>query len=87
VLAAAAVARHAWLLPGPEDDAHTEPAARGGMPRRATVLRALGLLGLLALLGAIAEDVPTSWSALYLRDGRGADPGAAGAGFVRSPPA
>jgi predicted MFS family arabinose efflux permease len=43
---------------------------------------ALALLCGLAVLAALVEDAPASWSAVYLTDHAGAAPGAAGLGFT-----
>ena len=88
---AVVVARH-WLLPtvtvqAPPSAGHgmgaainwTERARRRGLVLPAG---AVGALGLMALLGAIVEDTPGSWSAVYLRETLGASPGFAGLGFA-----
>ena len=40
------------------------------------------MVGLLALLAAVVEDTPASWSAVYLRADLGAPPGIAGLAFA-----
>lgn len=68
----------AWprLLPATAD--RTEPGASHG----ARPTRALLLLGLIALLAAVVEDVPPSWSGIYLREQLGVPPGGSGAAFI-----
>ncbi|MGV9214409.1 MFS transporter [Micromonospora sp. RB23] len=65
---------------------HTAPAApassRPGTTRTARVTPVLVLLGLIVLAAAFIEDVPQSWSAVYLTSGLGAAPGVAGLAFV-----
>jgi MFS family permease len=47
-----------------------------------SVARTLIVLCLILLLGAVMEDVPSSWSAIYLRDVLHASAGVAGLGYV-----
>lgn len=63
------------LLPRPRERAGVEPVL--ARPSR----RLLGL-GLLALLGLLAEGAMADWSAVYLRDTLGASPALAAAGFA-----
>ncbi len=51
-------------------------------PQLALPTRAVGVLGLLALLAALVEDTPASWSAVYLREDLGATPGVAGLAYA-----
>ncbi|MDI6104175.1 MFS transporter [Actinoplanes sp. NEAU-A12] len=65
---------------------HTPPTAPAAPGERTTrVARptpVLVLLGLLVLAAAFIEDVPQSWSAVYLSTGLDAAPGVAGLAFV-----
>lgn len=53
-----------------------------GTRRIARPTPTLIIAGLLVLAAAFIEDVPLSWSAVYLSTGLGAGPGVAGLGFV-----
>lgn len=56
---------------------------RRSAPRnRRVVSGAMAGLGILALLSTFIEDVPGTWSAVYLRESLGAGAGVAGLGFV-----
>ncbi|MEU4426198.1 MFS transporter [Actinoplanes sp. NPDC024001] len=62
---------------------HRQPRPQGG--RRTRIARPtpiLAVAGLLVLAAAFIEDVPQSWSAVYLSTGLGAGPGVAGLAFV-----
>jgi hypothetical protein len=69
------------VLPGATGaDTDASPGERAR--RRGLVLPtgAVGALGLMALLGALVDDAPGSWSAVYLRETLGASAGVAGLG-------
>lgn len=86
-LAVVVVVARRWLLPSPPPDAAVG-ATRGTRAerarRRGLVLPtgAVGALGVIAVLGAVVEDSPGSWSAVYLRESLGARPGVAGLAFA-----
>jgi MFS family permease len=64
---------------------HVPDADGVGTGERGTHVRlspALVLLCGLAVLAALLEDAPASWSAIYLTDHAGASPGVAGLGFT-----
>ena len=83
-LVAVLIAR--WMLPGPDDEEVTEPAAdqptAGGRSARRSALIALAVLGTLAAAAAFVEDSASSWSAIWLRDDLAATAAVAGLGFV-----
>lgn len=60
---------------------HAPPIPRK-RPTRSRPAPALLLLGVIVLVGAFIEDVPNSWSAVYLTDSLGAGPGPAGLALV-----
>lgn len=60
---------------------HARPAARKRQVRTRPA-PALLLLGVIVLVAAFIEDVPISWSAVYLTDGLGTGPGPAGLALV-----
>ena len=82
VLGLALLVAGRWLLPTEEDRA-PEDARR---PRLsfdvAWPTGAVGALGALTMLGAVVEDVPQSWSAVYLRESLGATAGVAGLAYA-----
>ncbi len=57
------------------------PRPEGSGPALARPTRALLALGVLALLGLLAEGAMADWSAVYLRDTLGATPAVAAVGF------
>jgi MFS family permease len=63
-----------WLLP-------EDPEAAVG-PSFARPTRGLAILGAIAFCGLLAEGAVNDWSAVYLRDALGADPGLAAIGFA-----
>jgi fucose permease len=67
------------LLPGGDRAEAGQPQRR---PEVRLVVRVLGLLAVVTLLAAAVEDVPYSWSAVYLQEAVGAPPGVAGLGLV-----
>lgn len=79
-LALVAVTVVPWLLP--EREAAMKAGSGPPVSDRGGLVRALGLLPLVAVLTAVVEDVPASWSALYLRQELGTGPGFAGLGYV-----
>jgi MFS family permease len=83
VFGAVALVASRAMLPGRDEP---EPDAAGEVtrdrPRRRAVVPALAVLGVLAACGAVVEDAGSSWSALYLRTGLGAEAAVAGLGFV-----
>lgn len=74
VLAAVVAARWVPSVSG------TGQAAQGSGP--ASSRRPLALLCALAVVAALVEAAPYSWSAIYLAEHTAADPGAAGLGFT-----
>ena len=64
-----------WRQAGAED---RSAAARPARPRPSRLV----LLGAVALLVAFAEDVPSTWSAVYVEDGLGASAGLAASAYV-----
>lgn len=85
LLAAATAASGRWLLRGPDPaDVTPEDAAGPAVapPRGLRLVRALAPFALLSVVGAVVEDVPGSFGAVYLRDALGASPGVAGLGYV-----
>lgn len=73
-----AIGAYRWTLAGPDRDVVDEVAAGG----RLRVPRALVVLGLLAVCGAVVEDAGSSWGALYLREDVDAGAAASGLAFV-----
>ena len=76
VLLAVVIGSWAGLLPAAADRSE-RGSVHGARPNRALVM-----IGLIALLGALVEDAPASWSGIYLREDLGAAPGASGAAYV-----
>jgi MFS family permease len=80
----AALGAYRFLLPGADHEVEAGVAAAGPGPasRRRRWPRALLVLGLLAVCGAVVEDAGASWGALYLRGAAGAGAAVAGLAFV-----
>jgi MFS family permease len=79
VIGVAGVLGSARLLPAAADRPET-PAP--GRRRSGGWSRGLVLLGLIGFCSFVGEGAAADWSAVYLRDSLGADPGTAAAGFA-----
>lgn len=82
LLAAASLAAGTGLLPVGEMAEERPDQDRGRHVPYGLIARALVGLCVILLLGAVMEDVPTSWSAIYLRDVLHTSAGVAGLGYV-----
>lgn len=78
----ALVASRGLLPAGETREVHSDP--KGGLrwSNFLPMVRAVGVLCLILLLASVAEDIPGSWSAIYLRDDLHVAPGAAGLAYV-----
>ncbi|WP_304109284.1 MFS transporter [Mycolicibacterium bacteremicum] len=83
LFAAVALAAHPFLLSGPDHvDAHRDDAAGAGRRAGPRVYALLAALIMIAIAGAVIEDVGGTWATLYLRDGVGAAGPVAVLGYV-----
>lgn len=78
----AAVCASLALLAAPSVPSVTGERARTAEQAPARRPRALALLCALAVLAALVEAAPETWSAIYLAEQTGAEPGTAGLGFT-----
>ncbi|MEH3135704.1 MAG: MFS transporter [Mycolicibacterium neoaurum] len=83
VFAAVALAAYPFLLPGPDraEDHHDGPTVVGRRARLPAYVL-LAVLVVVAIAGAVIEDVGSTWATLYLRDGLGAPGPVAVFGYV-----
>ena len=82
ILGLVLLASRPQLLSTAED---REPARGARLVRRADFAAPTGLIGVLGtltLLGSVVEDVPQSWSAVYMQESLGAAPGVAGLAYA-----
>jgi MFS family permease len=77
---ALAVAR--FLLGGPDPTTRTPATATGAGRPRLRLVASIGLLGVVAAMANMIEDVGATWSAVYLRENLGAGPAMAGTAFI-----
>lgn len=71
-----------FTLPGPERDPGEEPSESKARVKGWSAPLVLALLLLLAIAGAMVEDIASSWSTLYMRDYLGAAPAIAPTAYV-----